>query len=81
MVTYKDLEVKSGYNTYANEGFPVGPICNPSENSINAVLHPDEGDWLYFIGYEDGSGEHLFTSDYDEFEAVENKSYQKDEEE
>ncbi len=81
MVTYTDLEVKSGYNTYANTGYPVGPICNPSESSINAVLHPSEGDWLYFIGYEDGSGEHLFTSDYAEFEAVEDGTYQKDEEE
>lgn len=81
MVTYDDLEVKSGYNTYANYGYPVGPICNPSESAINAVLHPEDGDWLYFIGYEDGSGEHLFTSDYDEFEAVENGSYVKDDEE
>ncbi len=78
-VSYDDLEVDSGYNTYVNSGFPVGPICNPSESAINAVLHPDEGDWLYFIGYEDGSGEHLFTSDYEEFEAVENGTYQKEE--
>ena len=79
-VSYDDLEVKSGYNTYANTGFPVGPICNPSESSINAVLHAEEGDWLYFIGYEDGSGEHLFTNDYAEFQAVEAGTYVREEE-
>ena len=80
-VSYDDLEVESGYNTYAKTGYPVGPICNPSESAINAVLHPADGDWLYFIGFEDGSGEHLFTSDYAEFEAVENGSYVRDKEE
>lgn len=79
-VSYTDLEIKSGYNTYANTGFPVGPICNPSESSINAVLHAEEGDWLYFIGFEDGSGEHLFTNDYAEFQAVEAGTYVRGEE-
>lgn len=74
-VSYDDLKVTSPYNTYANEGFPVGPICNPSSASIQAALFPAEGDWLYFIAYEDGSNEHLFTSDYDEFEAVQNGTY------
>ncbi|MCF0136255.1 MAG: endolytic transglycosylase MltG [Lachnospiraceae bacterium] len=74
-VLYSDLEIKSGYNTYMYLGYPVGPICNPGRTAIEAVLEPAEGDWLYFIAYEDGTGEHLFTSDYSEFEAVFNGTY------
>ena len=80
-VSYSDLEVDSKYNTYKYSGFPVGPISNPGQTSIEAVLQPAEGDWLYFIGFEDGSGEHLFTSDYAEFEAVSNGTYVRDSEE
>lgn len=78
-VLYSDLEINSKYNTYMYAGYPVGPIGNPGAASIEAVLNPEEGDWLYFIAFEDGSGEHLFTSDYDEFLAVENGTYVRDE--
>ncbi|MBQ1367705.1 MAG: endolytic transglycosylase MltG [Firmicutes bacterium] len=74
-VSYSDLEVESRYNTYKYSGFPVGAICNPGQIAIEAVLNPADGDWLYFIGYEDGTGEHLFTADYSEFEAVANGTY------
>ena len=73
------LQFDSPYNTYKYLGYPVGPICSPSEASIQAALEPADGDWLYFIGYEDGSNEHLFTSDYSEFEAVQNGTYVKPE--
>ena len=29
-------------NTYKVSGLPVGPICNPSPEAINAALYPDE---------------------------------------
>ena len=80
-VSYSDLEVDSKYNTYKYSGFPVGPISNPGQTSIEAVLQPAEGDWLYFIGFEEGSGEHLVTSDYAEVEAVSNGTYVRDREE
>ncbi|MFF9640783.1 endolytic transglycosylase MltG [Kitasatospora aureofaciens] len=37
------------YNTYINPGLPPGPISNPGDDAINAVLHPADGKWLYFI--------------------------------
>lgn len=80
-VSYEDLETESGYNTYLHTGYPTGPICNPGEEAIEAALFPADGDWLYFIGYEDGSNEHLFTTDYAEFEAVENGTYVRDDNE
>ncbi|MFJ9842662.1 endolytic transglycosylase MltG [Kitasatospora sp. NPDC101155] len=37
------------YNTYVNPGLPPTPISNPGDDAINAVLHPADGKWLYFI--------------------------------
>ena len=51
-LTYKELnDCKNKYNTRcsSNIGIPVGPICNPSIESIEAVLHPTEHDYYYFV--------------------------------
>jgi UPF0755 protein len=66
-VTIEDTEVDSGYNTYLHAGFPTGPICNPSEASIDAVLNPASGSWLYFVLDNEETGELYFTSSYDDF--------------
>ncbi len=63
-----DLEVKSPYNTYINQGLPPGPIACPGEASIRAVLYPEENcDYLYFVLKDTDTGEHFFTGDYNEF--------------
>ena len=59
-----DLEIDSPYNTYINMGLPPGPICNPGLASIEAVLNPEPGDYLYFVAASDGS--HVFTKTYSE---------------
>jgi UPF0755 protein len=56
---HADLERVDGYNTYVIDGLPAGPICSPGAASIQAVLHPADGNALYFVA--DGSGGHLFT--------------------
>lgn len=43
------------YNTYACEGLPVGPICNPGLDAINAVLYPSSHDYYFFISDEEGN--------------------------
>jgi UPF0755 protein len=53
-VLYKDLEVKSPYNTYKNKGLPPGPIANAGKISIEAVLKPDKTDYLYFLATPEG---------------------------
>lgn len=65
-VTYDDLELVSPYNTYNNYGLPIGPICNPGEASIEAVLYPDENNYLYYhVNEEAADGSHVFSEDYD----------------
>lgn len=53
-VLYKDLEVDSPYNTYQNVGLPPGPIANAGTVSMEAALHPEETDYLYFLASKDG---------------------------
>lgn len=60
----KDLEFDSPYNTYKYPGLPPGPIANPGKASIEAVLHPEIHEFIYFVA--DGSGGHLFAKTLDE---------------
>ncbi|MDR0958571.1 MAG: endolytic transglycosylase MltG [Clostridiales bacterium] len=62
-----DLQVQSPYNTYLNAGLPVGPICSPGLDSIEAALAPAEVDYLYFVVKDEETGEHVFTNDYNAF--------------
>lgn len=69
-ILLSDLEIDSPYNTYKNKGLPYGPIANPGEAAISAVLNPVDADYLYFVLKNDGSQTHVFTSDYNEFLAA-----------
>jgi UPF0755 protein len=68
-LTPNDLTIESPYNTYEHMGLPPGPICNPGEASIQAVLQPAQTDYLYFVARNDGSGTHLFARTLDEHNA------------
>ncbi|GHU80626.1 aminodeoxychorismate lyase [Clostridia bacterium] len=37
------------YNTYVCEGLPVGPICNPGLDAMEAALNPGESDYYFFV--------------------------------
>jgi UPF0755 protein len=52
--TEKDLNFNSPYNTYQIAGLPVGPINNPSEISIIAVLDPIQSKNLFFYARPNG---------------------------
>lgn len=66
-VLYKDLEVDSPYNTYANSGLPAGPICSPGIKSIIAASKPDKHKYLYYrTDTNANDGSHIFTENFDE---------------
>jgi UPF0755 protein len=52
----------SPYNTYRRTGLPPGPICTPSEKTIDAVLNEAKTDYLFFCARADFSGYHSFAS-------------------
>ena len=61
-VLYKDLKIKSPYNTYRNRGIPPGPINMPDVSAIDAVLFPENHNYLYFVADPDRTGFHLFAN-------------------
>ena len=47
-----ELNDDNGYNTRVNSlvgKLPIGPICNPSIESIKAVIYPNDNDYYYFV--------------------------------
>lgn len=40
---------KNIYNTRVHGGIPPTPICNPSRESVNAVVNPQTSDYLYYL--------------------------------
>ncbi len=60
-------DAQNPYNTYKRPGLPPGPICNPGEASILAVLDPAHTDFLFFVAK---NGQHVFTHSLTEHEAA-----------
>lgn len=57
--------IASLYNTYLHYGLPPGPIGNPGLKAMEAALHPQSGDWLFFITV--APGDTRFSASHDQF--------------
>ena len=66
-------DVDSPYNTYINEGLPVGPILNPGDEAIQTVLNPDrKGGYLFFAAdiYNKVDGKVHYSKTYEEHQQI-----------
>ena len=64
----RDYQFPHPYNTYLIDGLPPGPITNPSDEAIDAVLDPEDHEFLYFVA--DGTGGHTFSRTLGEHNAA-----------
>lgn len=61
------------YNTYIHPGMLIGPISNPGDLAIDAVLHPADGPWLFFVTWNLDTGETIFSATVEEHEEAVDK--------
>lgn len=63
-----ELETNSPYNTYKYPGLPPGPVSNPSLDALEAAVHPEESDYLYFLSNPE-TGQTYFAVTFEEHKA------------
>ena len=66
-----DLTRDDPYNSRKNVGLPPTPISSVSRKALEAALHPDTGNELYYVLDPNlPTGQHFFTASASEFEAA-----------
>ena len=68
-----EIEDRNNYNTrsdYLAGKLPIGPISNPSIESIKAVLYPENNNYYYFVS--DVNGKTYFSETYQEHLQIRN---------
>lgn len=63
-VTEYHTTFDSPYNTYVYKGLPPGPITMASISSLEAVINPQQHDYIYFCAKPDDSGTHAYAVTY-----------------
>ncbi|KKP69215.1 MAG: hypothetical protein UR66_C0001G0097 [Candidatus Moranbacteria bacterium GW2011_GWE1_35_17] len=58
------INIDSPYNTYKYKGLPPHPIANPGLDAIQAVLHPEETECLFYL--HDGNRQIHCAKTYEE---------------
>ena len=48
-------KIEAAYDTDSCVGLPVGAVCNPGLEAINAALYPDDTNYFYFLAARDGT--------------------------
>lgn len=65
-LTTADKSVDNPYNLERNTGLPPSPIASPGEKSIDAVLSPTPGPWIFWVAINLDTGETRFSETYPE---------------
>lgn len=68
-ILYRHLKYPSPYNTYINKGLPPSPICMPAVSAIDAVLHFEQHDYIFFCARPTFDGYHNFARTLSEHNA------------
>lgn len=63
--TKTDRERVTPWNTYAMDGLPQTPIASPSLEAIEAMEHPADGNWLFFVTI-DKDGTTVFNDTFEQ---------------
>ncbi|HZK35164.1 MAG TPA: endolytic transglycosylase MltG [Bacillota bacterium] len=69
-ITVEDTKIESPYNTYRNNGLPIGPISSPGKAAILAALNPyqeymtEDNRMLFFVLMDPQEGLHSFNTTY-----------------
>ncbi|GAB3944070.1 endolytic transglycosylase MltG [Corynebacterium tapiri] len=63
--TDEDRAQKTPWNTYAQDGLPETPIAAPSDEAIQAMENPAEGNWLFFVTV-DKDGTTVFNDTFEQ---------------
>jgi UPF0755 protein len=66
VILFSDLEIDNPYNTYMYQGLPPGPIANPGLVALGAAADPPATPYYYFRLVNPATGEHHFSTDYNE---------------
>jgi UPF0755 protein len=61
-------DASNRYNTYKHAGLPPGPISNPSESALEAVLDPPDTPYFFFVAGP--AKRHIFNRTFAEHERV-----------
>ncbi len=60
-----DTQINSPYNTYRHRGLPLGPICSPGLNAIQAAIYPQFTDYNYFLT-DPKTGQTIWSKTFEE---------------
>jgi UPF0755 protein len=66
----RDLQTDTPYNTYTRAGLPPTPIALPGAASLQAAMHPENIDALFFVATGKGDGSHHFSATLAEHNAA-----------
>jgi len=76
-IRFRDLRTDTPYNTYTRNGLTPTPIAMPGLGALEAVMHPADTGYLYFVATGDGSGRHVFSATLEQHEKAVDKYQRK----